>query len=64
MIRTHREERASFLQNSYIGGIEVWKLVVELCGIGEIHGRENVLEAGTGLKQHHRILPTGGFDDV
>jgi hypothetical protein len=38
--------------------------VVELCGIGEVHRRENVLEAGTGLKQYHRILPTGGFDDV
>jgi hypothetical protein len=49
-IRTHRIERARFLQDSHVSGIDVWKLVVELCGIGEIHGRENVLEAGTGLK--------------
>ena len=38
--------------------------MVELCRIGEVHRRENVLEAGTGLKQYQRILPAGGFDDV
>ena len=64
VIRTHGEEGAGFLQNPHISGIKVWKLVVELYGIGEIHGRENVLEAGTGLKQHHGVLPTGGFYDV
>ena len=63
-IRTHRKERAGFLQDSHISGIEVRKLVVELCGIGEVHRRENFLKAGTGLKECHRILPAGGFDDI
>jgi len=63
-IRTHRKERAGFFQNSHVCRIEVWKLVVELCCIGEIHGREDILEAGTGLKQYHWVSPTGSFHHV
>lgn len=36
----------------------------DFCGIGEIHRREDVLEAGTGLKQYHRTVPTRSFYDI
>lgn len=38
--------------------------MVELRGVGEVHRRKNILKAGTRLKEYHRILPTGGLDDV
>ena len=38
--------------------------MIEFCGIGEVHRRENILEAGAGLKQHHGAVPTRSFDDI
>lgn len=64
MIRTHRKKRAGFLQDPDVSGVEVWELVVELRGIGEIHKRENVLEARTRLKQYYRAVWTRSFDHI